>query len=400
MRKILALLLFVTFLVHGSVGLERALYINEILSAIGGLALAAMLFAQEEKSINQQEVPVLLILCLGLVHMLFGFTLNQEVGYYQKFRTLPIWYSVLCFYVGSGVIYKLIYRGGGGASFYCLKYIAIPLSLASGGLVSTASVVSLSMVREKSRALFFLAIAVFLILRISIDRIASWEDGNITSIILLVITLILYKFGGLIRAILRSNKLFMCSLLLFFVAVMVLKLIALKFSLFFAYGFSLFDESTDMNSIWRLMFWAKTINDMSITQLITGIGLGTPIFNEYDPAASFIIASSPDSADHSYTLGMHNSFLTFYVRLGIPGIALLLYIVTKCVNDLARMECQGSERLLVTLILILIPALFNVVLESPLYAGFFWAILGVCVRYAGDLCQEDAHTLRSLAGNT
>lgn len=366
---------------HGAIGLERSIFANEILTAIGACILIAALIKNKLKT-NENAVLFLIVLVYGFSSFLVGHYSNTGATLYQKLRTLPIIYSILCFFVGYYIIHTGLTKRHYGKLIPALALPALALGAIIGGKISPPSTAALTInTTTNSRRKFYIFIISFIITIETIHQLILGNgDGSSTIAAMTIFCLIMYKYKEKVFVTIRKINLLVVYFSILLIAA-TLKVIAHTYSDFFMQGFSYFGESFDANSMWRLMFWAKTINDMSAVNWLFGIGLATPLFNELDPTAFFIIASEPNAIDRPYTLGLHNSILTYLVRLGSIGLLFLIYVTIKTLKSLSLHNDIKSEALFVSFCLILIPALFNVVLESPLYAGQFWVILGICARH-------------------
>lgn len=147
----------------------------------------------------------------------------------------------------------------------------------------------------------------------------------------------------------------------------------------------------DLNVYWRLVLWGYLIGRFWIWPF--GIGIGTPLFG--NELVNFMnLAMTPDE---SYVLGAHNSFITCLIRLGLVFVLYFFCVVqrfTKLVSSyVSQMQNKSlwtttNSRLILvslsTFAVALVQTNFNVVLETPLYAAFFWFPFGVAVRLVGD----------------
>lgn len=381
MKRTIAAFIVILFLAHGAIGLERSIYINEIFSALGACILIAALSSRKFKDTEHSSL-ILMLVSYGAISFSIGYYENTEATLYQKSRTLPIIYSSLCFFVGYYVIYGELKRPYFSRLMSIMALPLLTLGALIGGKLSPPSTATLLLsTTTKSRRNFYIATILFILAIEFIQQLLfSNSDGSSTITAMAAFCITMYKFKQKVFKVIRSiNTTGVFISILFFA--LSLKLLANMHNDFFVQGFSYFGDNLDVNSIWRVMFWAKTIDNLSAINWIFGIGLATPLFNEMDPANLFIIASAPNALDRPYTLGLHNSLLTYLVRLGAIGLLFLLCIIINILKSLARHNDTKTEMLFVSLCLILIPALFNVVLESPLYAGQFWIILGACSKH-------------------
>ncbi|MBI4224096.1 MAG: O-antigen ligase family protein, partial [Deltaproteobacteria bacterium] len=147
---------------------------------------------------------------------------------------------------------------------------------------------------------------------------------------------------------------------------------------------------TDMNGVWRIMLWTYLFDRFLDHPL--GIGLGTPLIGRELANFMYLVQKPGDE----FTSGAHNSFLTFLVRLGVPfliyflcmssfaGQLILRFLRRTGYRVLDTVEKRFVFSTLLTFLIAVIQACFNVVLESPLTAGLFWFYFGLFVRVTGD----------------
>jgi hypothetical protein len=137
----------------------------------------------------------------------------------------------------------------------------------------------------------------------------------------------------------------------------------------------------DPNSTWRLLFWYRVVIE-NFPQNIVGIGMGTPLLY-YMPGHDTTESAFDDEHD-IHVMGVHNSFLTLFVRLGVPFLFILLYIYIVIFKDYYswRHYYQANNFILLFLsfFTISVIGLFNLVLESPIYASLYWILLGFVAR--------------------
>lgn len=379
MHIIISVTTVIILYLHGVIGLEREVFINEITSLLGA-TLIGVTILKANKKLDRPSILIISILIYGILSSIIGFNANTTATLYQKSRTLPILYSILCFFVGYHLIYKALRAV---KSIRLDKFFSTSIFVSGiffGGKLSPPSTLGLSLTESGSRKEFYATLITFITLMEITKSALGNADGSSTTYILLFFTIIMFFFKKTVFKAMNKGSAYPAAISIFLLFLLTLKFVSAAHAGFYIYGFSYFTGSIDTNAIWRLMFWSKTINDMSLLEWLFGIGLGTPIFDENDPSAFFIIASDPLAESRPYTLGLHNSPITFFVRFGLLGILFLFYMIINCLKSLSSHDSLKSEKLFVTLLLILIPAFFNVILESPLYSGFFWLILGVCYK--------------------
>lgn len=153
---------------------------------------------------------------------------------------------------------------------------------------------------------------------------------------------------------------------------------------------------TDLNGLWRPILWSHLYG--RFLKHPWGLGLGTPLFETWLDGFMFLHLYRPGE---NYVQGAHNSFITLFVRLGIPCIvlfSLLFYysarLTLQVFSSLNFRPIRTPEGRLLTgcflsILFITINASFNVVMESPLNAGIFWFSFGLFARLFGDAAANN-----------
>jgi hypothetical protein len=137
----------------------------------------------------------------------------------------------------------------------------------------------------------------------------------------------------------------------------------------------------DQNSSWRLVYWYRVITEKYPENLV-GIGFGTPLL-PYKPGYKTIDSSYNDEHD-SHVMGVHNTFLTLFIRLGIPFLVLMYLIYGIVLKDFFTYKMfhiqQNYYKIFMAFFVISVISLFNLVLESPTCAAVFWVLLGLLAQ--------------------
>jgi hypothetical protein len=133
----------------------------------------------------------------------------------------------------------------------------------------------------------------------------------------------------------------------------------------------------DGNSTWRLVLWDQLLVD-DFPQNIFGLGFGTPVLKYYPVEDYDKLHTLP------YVLGGHNSYVYLFARLGIVYLVLTLYIYAAVFKEYFYHKAwyKSNNLILVfwSFFTVTIIALFNPVLESPIYASAYWMLLGFTAR--------------------
>jgi O-Antigen ligase len=133
----------------------------------------------------------------------------------------------------------------------------------------------------------------------------------------------------------------------------------------------------DGNSTWRLVLWNQLLVD-DFPKNIFGLGFGTPVLKYYPVEDYNKLHTLP------YVLGGHNSYVYLFARLGIVYLVLTLYIYVAVFKEYFYYKAwyRSNNLLLVfwSFFTVTMIALFNPVLESPIYASAYWMLLGFTAR--------------------
>jgi hypothetical protein len=137
----------------------------------------------------------------------------------------------------------------------------------------------------------------------------------------------------------------------------------------------------DGNSTWRLVFWYRMIVENFPMNLI-GIGFGTPLI-DYEPGLTTVSGGNTDEHD-AHVIGAHNTYLTVAVRLGVLFLLFVLLVYAKVFkeyyNHFKYYTSRGYFIYFWAFFAISIIGLFNLTLESPIYASLYWVLLGFVAR--------------------
>lgn len=326
------------------------------------------------KKIARNLLPLHLYLGYGLITLALSISDIEKTGAYLSLRTMPIWYSAFAFFLAN----------------FCLSGIGVNQFLRPNFFIRAISWIALFITEFRLSPQVFFAMtsgskfSIFLALMLFF-LVAKLSSTTVTAIL---ITLIFWIWVNVRSARWISKKSIIFTLALCALASLYFMKPLLETFIAVGYSDSL---SGDANAIWRLMLWIYLFNEKFLSSPILGIGFGTPLF-ELGLAPSFI--TSDDGSRHTeFTLGAHNSFIFAAVRLGLVGFLLLLWIhfrLYSVATTTMRGLPNGIKRnaiisLILANLMFLNSALFNVVLESPLYAANYWFTLGImysiCSRF-------------------
>jgi len=137
----------------------------------------------------------------------------------------------------------------------------------------------------------------------------------------------------------------------------------------------------DGNSSWRTILWYRVIVD-EFPKNIWGLGFGTPLL-KYKPNAKTVESDHHDEHD-AHVIGVHNTYITLFARLGILVLLFFYVVYTFVLKEFYyfRSFYQKSQdyTIFLAFFTISIIGLFNLVLESPIYAGLYWFLLGLLAK--------------------
>jgi hypothetical protein len=142
-------------------------------------------------------------------------------------------------------------------------------------------------------------------------------------------------------------------------------------------------QFNDSNSDWRLLIWEYQINDLIKNGYgVLGNGFGVPYVNQELEVYLFEKISSTalqeaGKPDERYLTPPHNSFVTICFAIGIlPGLLVFApyFRIPVIIFSDSDDRSQFKPFILLSLIGLTIWCSFNVVLELPHCAGFFWLV--------------------------
>lgn len=155
----------------------------------------------------------------------------------------------------------------------------------------------------------------------------------------------------------------------------------------------------DTGHLWRFFFWSHVL--LRVYDNPFGLGLGTPLFD--DTLRQFILF--PGQPNQEYITGAHNFMITFLGRLGFPFLILLLFVVRAVYGLLmsflvkVKLDFFGTREARIVFVSMiafscaLTEGIFNVVAETPTFAGIFWFLFGLSVRLCGDFVSNENLTV-------
>lgn len=347
---------------------ERFIYNNEVFSALG---LLILLHSKFRKPIIEKELyAVYFFIIYGVFEIFISIQAISETKAYLTLRTMPVWYSIFSFFLGV----------------YCLKQFKTDQIIKFRNNTRFFSWIALFITgfRLTPQVLFAIIAGNYKKYFVALIVLFCLIKGGSTSYTALIITLAIYALISFPQLMKFFGKKVLALIIL--LAMISLYLLTPYLANFLIVGYD--GIGGDNNATWRLMLWIYLFNEVFLHNPIFGIGFGTPLFHLGD-APRFITADD-GSRFTEYTLGTHNSFFFISLRLGLIG--LLTTILIHCqlfahaIKSLKFNQDKRYNGIMLSLILacalFVNSALFNVVLESPLYAGNYWFTLGLMYQFS------------------
>ncbi len=342
---------------------ERKLYFNEVLAACGILLffLRPVVFRRSDFVYNY----VIFFLGYGLLQAIFS-TWNV-LDWYGWFRQVVVVYSAFSFFTGAFLV-NYFYKSGipRKTLWFFANWIhpvaAIPLS----ALLAS----------------YFFAKKYILPVIVVLQFILFFYMGQLTQLVAAILVLILAV----------SRRVFFVTWVSLFLSFIFIGLVS------YVYFYETFDgadidevysysdiANIDHNSTVRSLMWAKVVGDI-IPSHPFGLGLGVPIFidSEISQLQLGLVGTAESNPFIEYTLSTHNSFIYLLARFGVPFFLVVfsfhVYFVWYFLKNHFHRASAIHLSAFIAVILAVVAACFNVVLESPIHAGMYWGILGMYWR--------------------
>lgn len=349
--------------------LEKSFFLNEILAATGIVLLAFHRFKIQHSPITTY---IIALLSWCMVHASVSLFRADFIYYYL--RNLVIFYSIFVFFVGYYLhpyLILFIKKIRTVLRFYIGVFLIIPIE---------------SFFDRFGMAVLFPAIinrghykSVYLFL-IAINFLYAFSYTSSTASVIALFYLLLYFTPGYKFF---KQTIFLCIII---------------FALFFMYlapyiatihHYTMRDDvikvvsrthpilGKDPNNTWRLILWYQIIVD-NFPANILGIGFGTPLLHYFPIEDWKKLPSLP------YVVGAHNSFIYLFGRLGIVFVIIIALIYRVIFKEYFYyrsfyIKTKGNF-IFLSFFAITIIALFNPVLETPIFAGSYWLILGFLTK--------------------
>jgi hypothetical protein len=351
---------------------EKKFLFNELIVLIG---LGILVHRRGRVGRDSITFSVSLLLYWGLVHAVVSLFWMDTFYYYL--RNLVIVYSVIAFFAG----------------YYCLPYLKNYIDGIRNILRVYVGVLLFARISRFLFERFGMAMLFPAMFRnpsrkwvpyalILINIVYGFTYDSLTALVLAAFYTLLFISPG--YKFFRQTVVIMliCFIALFIYLVPYLDIIGLHYTYYDTGAIHEVMRSNpvlgiDGNNTWRLVLWKEIIVDHFPANLF-GIGFGTPAL-KYFPVEDYSKLSTLP-----YLLGSHNSFIYLFGRLGLVWVAVIVSIY-RCVFReyfYHKAYYYGNRQILLfwSFYAITIIAAFNPTLESPIYSGAYWLLLGFVAR--------------------
>jgi hypothetical protein len=353
---------------------EKELLFNEVLAGIG-----LLLFIRSHR-IDRGTIGIcmLLLLLLAAVHACTSLLRMDTLYYY--FRNSVIFYSMFTYFIGY-YLYKYLPGYITRTRPLLRKYIGIFLFVPNFRLLFERFGVSMLF-----PALFRRAAGKWVpLLLVAINIIYGFTYDSLTALVLAAFYLLLFISPG--------YKFFKQTMIIGLVLFAIVFIYLIPYLSIISHHYNYYTDDAisevrasnrllrvDANNTWRLILWKQIIVD-NFPKNLLGLGFGTPAIT-YFPIEDYTkIASLP------YLIGAHNSFIYLFGRLGFLFILLIVPIYRDIFREYFYQKAYyyANNGILIfwSFFAVTIVVSFNPALESPIFAGAYWLILGLtaaCIR--------------------
>jgi|GEM_PF-754655 len=351
---------------------ERNFFFNELLALTGLLILAYKRFKIGNDPIS---IYVTLLLAWCFLHLFTSIARQDSLYYY--FRNSVIAYSMFSFFLG---FYLLKYLSDYFVRIRRLLqyYIGLFIFLkAPTMLFERYGVSTLFPALFKNARYRFLPI-----LLIIMNIIYGFTYDSATALVIALFLFLIFISPG--------YKFFKQSVAIIFIALAVLFIYLQPNLALIKNQFNPNDEkgikevmnssqllSIDGNTTWRLIIWEQIIVEKFPSNIL-GIGFGTPMLKYYPIEDYKKLSTLP------YVMGGHNSYIYLFGRLGVLYLLFVIPIYIALFREYFyhKQFYYVNNQVLIfwSFFSISVMALFNPILESPVFASGYWLVLGLVAR--------------------
>ena len=381
-EKYVAYVLFALYLLYGlnNYFFERTLFFNEILSLGGFVVFVAkshvrgLTFRIPSSRIYKL---VLCLLLLSVFQLLVSITL--KTNWYFYFRNSVIMYSMFTFFTGFyfyDYFVQLLRHLRKAITLFLAFALSYPMPVVLLDRF-TASGFFPYLFRKSNRTAFIG------ILVLNVIYAFTYSSLTVTIITLVLVTIVVVRRYIYLKLLLGVA---VAGILIGFL------FLAPYLKLYKTGPYSLFGNvelvagqhwvlGLDGNTTWRAVLWYRLLAERFPENLL-GIGLGTPLI-EYQPGVTTADSEYEDEYN-AHVFGLHNTYLTLTVRLGILYLLLTLLIYDKVFKEYywCKNYYRRNNLYLVfwSFFAITSVGLFNLLLESPTVASLYWTTLGFVAK--------------------
>jgi len=351
---------------------ERNFYFNEILALTGLLILGYKRFKIGNDLIS---VCVVLLLAWCILHLFTSLARQDSMYFY--FRNSVIAYSMLAFFIG---FYLLKYLKDYLASIRRLLQFYIGLFVfikAPTMLFERYGVSTLFPALFKNAGFRFLPWMLIIL-----NIIYGFTYDSATALVIGAFLFLAFISPGY-KFFKQTIMVLMIILAVLFVYLQPnLALIKNQFNPNDNKGITEVMDSNpllalDGNTTWRLVIWEQILVE-KFPANIFGIGFGTPMLKYYPIEDYKKLSTLP------YVMGGHNSFIYLFGRLGVLYLLFIIPVYITIFREYfyyKRFYYTKNQVLIFwSFFSITVMALFNPILESPVFASAYWLLLGLTAR--------------------
>lgn len=351
---------------------EKTFLFNELLAFVGITVLLHKRFRLEDGKIQRY---FLLLMTWGGVHIVLSLFRMDSIYYYL--RNLVIIYSMFTFFLGY-YLYKYLSHFADKVrkilQWYIGIFVFIPLPRALFDRYGISMLFPLLFRKADKWTIFIL---------ILLNFIYAISHGSSTAGVLGIFYILLAISPGY-RFFKQTAFCVAVIFILFFIYVQP-NLTLIKSPVIGGDIDKVLNSNpilkADGNNTWRLVLWNQIIVNHFPANMF-GMGFGTPLLS-YFPIEDYTKVSSLP-----YILGGHNSYVYLFGRLGIVYVVLAVLIYREIFKEyfIHKQYYYSNNTILIfwSFFAVSIIAMFNVVLESPIYAGGYWLLLGLVARSISD----------------
>ncbi len=387
-KKLLVFLFIVVFFAyvfHNSL-VERNFFVNEIFSLIGLLFFISFRQNKWRISVHKNIIEILVYLFIlnCIVYLIFSIPFATNLYYYL--RNSVIFYSVFAYFLGYYIIdgfleiHKYFKRV---VKFSILSSIFFEIHRLLGYFGG-----SIALAFSFQRITLFSGI---LLIIFNIIYARNFEQSTALAIAFFLFYALIFRSFRVFKFLVVSGIVILLSLILYFSP-------ALKH--YKDPPYRLYGNTTaviqaeplfliDPNSAFRFIIYYRLLVE-DFPGNIIGKGFGTPLL-EYEPGMNTADSRGDDEHD-AHVTGAHSTFITVFSRLGIMSLIIFILLYYNFFKEYFKYfkyyNNKGYLLFFIAFISISIIGIFNLVLETPIFASMYWLILGFVSKIIDERKRE------------